>query len=134
MPSGSKAPPGPLTQEVAAIIRERLARKQWPQARLADAIRGKVSGVSAPQLSRMLNGTGHIDMDQLDAICAALDLDPVRVLSDASLNVGGSPDSVLRESLPGLPEDYVPPYDLAAEDGVDEGDESGDDDVEDTAH
>jgi len=58
---------GPLTKEVAAIIRGRMARFNVNQTELAESV-----GISQSQLSKMVRGTRPIDIDQLESICDAL--------------------------------------------------------------
>jgi transcriptional regulator with XRE-family HTH domain len=41
--------------------------------------------VSRPQLSKILRGRAHIDLEQFDAICDRLELDSARVLAEAKL-------------------------------------------------
>jgi DNA-binding Xre family transcriptional regulator len=78
MPAGAKTPPGPFSQELAAILRAQMARKQLWQAQVAVA-----AGMSQGQLSAVLNGKKHIDMEQLDRLCYVLGLKLVEVLREA---------------------------------------------------
>ncbi len=78
MPSGTRPLPGPLSIEVAqtllAVIRDRGAS----QADIAGA-----ADMSASQLSRTLSGQKVFTLDQLDAVCAALGEDIVRIVGEA---------------------------------------------------
>ena len=79
MPARAKEAPGPLTQEVAAILRAELGRLGRSQDELARAV-----DISQSQLSKMLRAERHIDLDQLDRLCHALHLDLARVVHEAS--------------------------------------------------
>lgn len=79
MSKGTKQPPGPLSQEVAAVLRGELARNKLTQADLATA-----TGISASQMSMILNGTKHADLEQLDRMCYALGKTLAVVVTDAS--------------------------------------------------
>jgi transcriptional regulator with XRE-family HTH domain len=78
MPSGSAPTPGPLTREVGAILRARVARLNLTLSDLTEA-----SGVSVPQLSRMLRGLARIDLEQFAAICERLGLRTEDVWAEA---------------------------------------------------
>ncbi|TFB96566.1 MULTISPECIES: helix-turn-helix domain-containing protein [unclassified Cryobacterium] len=78
MAKGTKPTPGPLTQEVAGILRAELARHRLLQGQLAAA-----TGISTTQLSGILNGQKQIDIEQFDKLVWALGLDFVEVLRDA---------------------------------------------------
>lgn len=78
MPSGSKGSPGPLTQELAALLRGELARRRTNAAQIA-----KDLPWSADQIRGILAGTKHPDVDQLDAIAKALGLSAVDLLAAA---------------------------------------------------
>lgn len=72
MPGGTKPPVGPLGHEVGRIIRARLAYKEWTHGQLAEKV-----DMSASQMSRMLKGDRHMDVDLLAQICDVLGLDIV---------------------------------------------------------
>lgn len=78
MPSGSKPQPGPLSRSVGAILRGRMARIDVGTAEIAAAV-----GVSRSQLSKMLRGVAHIDVEQLASLATSVGLDPVAVLCEA---------------------------------------------------
>lgn len=82
MPGGTKPPVGPLAHEVARIIRGHLARIGWTHGELGARV-----DISASQISRMLRGHRHMDVDQLDRICTALNLRVVDVLSEAERTI-----------------------------------------------
>jgi transcriptional regulator with XRE-family HTH domain len=67
-----------LTIEVAAILRERIARKQIKQAEIA-----KATKISTTQLSGIVNGEKRIDIEQLDRIAQALGLTLLEVVEKA---------------------------------------------------
>lgn len=72
MPGAAKAPVGPLGHEVGRIIRGRLAYMEWTHGQLAAKV-----GLSTSQMSRMLKGDRHMDVDLLAQICDVLGLDIV---------------------------------------------------------
>lgn len=78
MPSGAKTPPGPFSQEIAAILRAQMARKQLNQSTVASAV-----AISQTQLSGILLARKHIDIEKLDELCYVLGLQLVAVLSEA---------------------------------------------------
>lgn len=78
MPAAAKGPVGDLTKEVAATLRAQVAHDQLTQLEVA-----KLVGMSQSQVSKILRGDGHIDLDQLDAFAAALGLNVVKVLEEA---------------------------------------------------
>lgn len=99
-----QGPDGSLSAKVADEIRAWLGRRRMSQAQLAREL-----GVSAPWVSYRLGGTQPIDLNDMERICAVLDVDVVTVLSNAvdaagmaATNrhvVGGSPFRV-RSSQP----------------------------------
>lgn len=78
MARGSKAEPGALTVEVASILRAHIARKQLRQIDIAETVQ-----ISTSQLSDIVNGKKQIDIELLEAVCLAMDLDFMSVLRDA---------------------------------------------------
>lgn len=70
--------PGALSKEIAATLRAQLARKQFSQADLAEAVQ-----ISQTQLSGILNAKKHVDIEQLDELCFALGLTFRQVVADA---------------------------------------------------
>jgi len=67
MPGAAKQDPGPLTSEVAARLRARVAREKLAGKDIAAAV-----GVSPPQMSKILDGKKQIDIELLDRICWAI--------------------------------------------------------------
>lgn len=78
MPSGQKPPVSPFAHEVNAIIRGHLARIGWTHGDLAHRI-----DISTSQMSRILRGDRHLDVDQLEQICHVLGLDPADIIGEA---------------------------------------------------
>lgn len=78
MPTGTKAPPGALTLEIAAILRERIGRDQLTQSRIAADAR-----MSAPMLSAFLRGKKNIDVEKLDGICRSIGYPIVELIARA---------------------------------------------------
>ena len=72
MPSGTKPPVGPLALAVGRIIRGHLARIGWTHGQLGERV-----GVSKAQMSRMLRGDKHMDVDLLYRITQVLGMDIV---------------------------------------------------------
>lgn len=67
MPSGARTPPGPLTQEITALVREHIARKQWSYVAVAEA-----ANIPASSFNDIVNGRKPIDIEQLDRIAWAI--------------------------------------------------------------
>lgn len=86
MPSGSKPRPSDLTQEVAAILRGRMSRLGLAQGEVAARM-----GVSQSQLSKMLRGERHIDLDQFDQLCWLTECGMVDVLREADEGTNARP-------------------------------------------
>jgi transcriptional regulator with XRE-family HTH domain len=82
MPSRAKPQPGQLTREVGAILRARMVRQGDTLADLSAGVT-----VSVAQLSKMLRGRAHIDIEQFDAICSFLGLDSALVWEEATRDV-----------------------------------------------
>ena len=70
--------PGPLTQAITAILRERMGRDNITKTALAAAV-----GISRPQVQKILAGTKQIDVEQLDALCWVLGLKARVVIAEA---------------------------------------------------
>lgn len=68
-----------LSGLVAANIRAELARRNIPQAAVADAL-----GLSNAAVSRRLNGRAPIDIDDLENIAGLLDVAPVSLLAETA--------------------------------------------------
>lgn len=69
MPKAPKRAIGPLQAEIAADLRAHVARRQIIQSSLAEA-----ANISQAQMSELLAGKKHMDIEQLDRICFAMDL------------------------------------------------------------
>jgi transcriptional regulator with XRE-family HTH domain len=82
MPASARPEPSDLTKETAAIIKGLMVRRGKEQQALAAA-----AGVSAPQMSRMLAGAKHWDIDQLARAAEFLDADYREILLDAEQTV-----------------------------------------------
>jgi transcriptional regulator with XRE-family HTH domain len=67
-----------LTQEIAAILRERIARLRVSQIHVAND-----AGMSKSQLSAFLGGQKQIDIEQFESVCESLGLDWIEVLKQA---------------------------------------------------
>lgn len=67
MPSGAKGLPNAFSQEVAAILREKIGRRKAAQKLIAADV-----GISEAQLSAILNGKKHADIEQLDNVCRSI--------------------------------------------------------------
>lgn len=82
MPASARPEPSDLTKEVAAIIKGLMVRRGHEQQDLAAAV-----GVSPAQMSRMLAGGKHWDIDQLSRATDFLDADLRAILIDAEETV-----------------------------------------------
>jgi DNA-binding Xre family transcriptional regulator len=67
MPSGARTPPGPLTHEITALLREQIARKKWSYVTVAEAAK-----IPTSSFNDAVNGRKPIDIEQLDKICWAI--------------------------------------------------------------
>jgi plasmid maintenance system antidote protein VapI len=67
MPTGARTRPGPLTQEITALLREHIARKKWSYVAVADAAK-----IPTSTFGDLVNGRKPIDIEQLDRICWAV--------------------------------------------------------------
>lgn len=82
MSATARPEPSPLTKEISAILNGMLTRRGQEQQALANAV-----GVSKSQMSRMLAGKKHWDIDQLALACAFLEADSLAVILDAEQTV-----------------------------------------------
>lgn len=82
MPAGTRTPPGVLTRTVGAIFRARMARRDLTLLDLTNVV-----NVSVPQLSKILRGRAHIDLEQFNSICSYLGLDPEKVWQEAKSDI-----------------------------------------------
>ena len=71
--------PGPVGQEVSAILRERMGRLRITQADLV-----RETGLDQGRLSRMLADERVIHIDELDLVTRALKTDAAEVLNSAT--------------------------------------------------
>lgn len=82
MPASARPEPSDLTKEIAAIIKGLMVRRGVEQQVLAASV-----GVSPAQMSRMLSGGKHWDIDQLFRATAFLGADFNAVVDDAERTV-----------------------------------------------
>lgn len=82
MPATARPEPSATTKEIAAILTGVLARNGIEQQELARAM-----SISRPQMSRMLSGAKHWDIDQLDAACRFLGIDLYETIREAERTV-----------------------------------------------
>jgi transcriptional regulator with XRE-family HTH domain len=82
MPASARPEPSDLTKEVAAIIKGLMVRRGHEQQALATAV-----GVSPAQMSRMLAGGKHWDIDQLFRAAEFLNSDYREIILDAEQTV-----------------------------------------------
>ena len=84
MSSQPRSRPAALGTEIAAKLREALARRQVTQAEL-----GKRVSISTSQISLYLRGKRAMSLDEFHSICAALELSADEVFSQAFLLTSG---------------------------------------------
>lgn len=84
MPSAAKPETGPLTREIASILRAKLARAKISNTELAAAVQ-----ISVPQMGRILAGNKQIDIEMLDRICWAVGLVLRDVMREADEETDG---------------------------------------------
>ncbi|MHA6695605.1 helix-turn-helix domain-containing protein [Homoserinimonas sp. A520] len=77
-----KSEPAALSIEIAASIRERMARQQITKAMLAD-----MTGISLRQLTRLLTAERHMNVEQFVGICHASGMSAPAVLALAEASV-----------------------------------------------
>jgi len=104
MPATARPEPSAITKEIAAILSGVLARKSVEQQELAKAV-----GVSRPQMSRMLGGGKHWDIDQLGAACRFLEIDLYETLREAERAVSS------RASVSAVPDTAHEDFDVTSE-------------------
>lgn len=75
---------GPLTDRVASLLRQQIA-----ELRLSAAEVSRSSGIPPATLSRLLAGQRPIYLEQLDALCAVLNLDMGWLLDEADRQARG---------------------------------------------
>ena len=85
MPAAAKPPVGSLTRHIAGVLRAKAARDQISQTTIAEAI-----GISQAQVSKYLRGTKAPNVDELEAIAAALGLSYLDVVVEAQAQLGAS--------------------------------------------
>ena len=83
MPAGTKPTPGQITKALGEIVRQRMEELDLRQPHLASR-----AGMSRSQIGEFLNGKKHIDVEQLIAICKAIDLDTLETFSQAMARDG----------------------------------------------
>lgn len=74
--------PGPLTKEIAGIIKGRMARYNVSQSEMAAQV-----GVDQSQLSKMIRGLRAINLDQLEIMCHVLGVEVHDVVEEADVTV-----------------------------------------------
>lgn len=79
VPTGKTPAPGPLSHRIAIILTAEIRRRGLRQTEVAAS-----AGMSASQLSRALAATKVFTIDQLDAVCRAIDLPLTAVITSAS--------------------------------------------------
>jgi transcriptional regulator with XRE-family HTH domain len=71
MASGSKLPPSALMEEIGFVIDTKIRQKnKWTNESL-----GKAVGISSSQISLYRNGLKNADIEELDRIYIALEMD-----------------------------------------------------------
>lgn len=77
---------GPLTDRVASLLRQRIA-----DLNISASLVAEQSGIPQGTLSRLLNAKKPLYLEQLDALCAVLDLDLGWLLDEADRQTRGRP-------------------------------------------
>jgi len=83
MPRAAKPAPGPLSLEVASLLRAEMGR----QDNMSKSELARKSGVERTTVSDIVRGLSQADLEQLDAICQALGVrmtDILRAAEDAT--------------------------------------------------
>lgn len=76
--------PQALGMEVAALLRESVARRELTQAQVAEK-----SGISTSQVSKYLRGVRPITVDELDRVCSAIGVSFERLIVEAAYRTRG---------------------------------------------
>ena len=76
--------PRELGLEVAALLREGVARREMTQAQVAEK-----AGISTSQVSKYLRGVRPITTDELDLLCEAIGISFERLVVEASHRTRG---------------------------------------------
>lgn len=84
MTRGTKPPPGPLSEAIAAQLRAAKGEHRLSDQKIADVV-----SMSRGQVNEVLNATKHVDVEQLDRLCAAVGLDLVTVVRKADQTSSG---------------------------------------------
>jgi plasmid maintenance system antidote protein VapI len=82
MASGTKPPPGVLSEALGEILRAQIARKKLKQSDIAAEM-----GISQTQLSGIVNAKKHVDIEQLDQLCWVIGLEFWEVVQEADNEV-----------------------------------------------
>jgi transcriptional regulator with XRE-family HTH domain len=78
MPRASKPAPGPLSLEVASLLRAEMGRQSLSKAELA-----RRAHLDRTMVSDIVRGLQRADVEDLDSICQALDISLTEVLRKA---------------------------------------------------
>jgi hypothetical protein len=81
MPSGARTPPGPLTQEITALLREHIARARLKYNAVAAA-----AHIPPSTFSDVIGGKKPLDIEQLDYIAWAVGVSLVDLVKTAEKN------------------------------------------------
>ena len=79
MPRAAKPAPGPLSLEVASILRAEMGR----QNNMLKSELARKSGIERTAVSDIVRGLSQADIEQLDAICQALGVSMTAVIKEA---------------------------------------------------
>lgn len=78
MPRAPKAPPAPISLAIARILTETMEAKGINKSELS-----RISGIQRTMTSDIVRGLQQADIEQLKALCEALDLNWIDVIRDA---------------------------------------------------
>ena len=78
MATKERIAPQALGMEVAALLREAVARREMTQARVAEK-----AGISTSQVSKYLRGVRPITIDELDRLCSSIGINFERLIVEA---------------------------------------------------
>ncbi|MCW5952478.1 MAG: helix-turn-helix transcriptional regulator, partial [Propionibacteriaceae bacterium] len=90
---GRKTLTGPVTEHIAGEFRAERARLDLSYSEVAEK-----AGVAESTVQRASRATGGLNIEAFCAICEALDLDPVEVLSKAVVSRSGSATGAISQS------------------------------------
>ncbi len=102
MGTKERTAPQALGMEVAALLREAVARREMTQAEV-----GQKAGISTSQVSKYLRAIRPITIDELDNICRAIGVSFERLIVEAGYRTRDRYSAVSGDGIDDRPADEV---------------------------